>query len=434
LGSLLIVGQIKPHAPLRSSDRRKIAQRIIKDLSYALPPSNASEEASGEVAVRNLLLPDGSSAAKFATTHGPDLAPVNGTIYLGIHLDDGSERPLWVRVDRSEPELFPSVYTLWKNPTLLPVLLTHSSVIERLCDGADLMIPGLIGPPFPGGCTAGSLVGIASTDRPTVAVAVGVCEVDVSRLQKAVGEKGRAVRVLHWVGDEIYKHGGNPRKVPEEIEVPGLDAEVGEVVESAKEMVVSKEKVGESRDTVEEEFRELETPEIDDAFYNAMLYGLQDFSTSTKISSLEFPMSSSVFIATLVHPYLPPASHFPPHNLLQNQGPHPSLQLKKSSWKSAAKFLKSLEKKGLAKTKTRGGGETVIMELNWGHGDVVQFVSYKLPSTAPKEAPSGGNVEEKKGGMVKVEALFRPNGKGIKFFKECKVGWGVPFLISCWHQ
>ena len=34
------------------------------------------------------------------------------------------------------------VYTLWKRPTLLPVLDTPSAVIPVLMGGADLMIPG----------------------------------------------------------------------------------------------------------------------------------------------------------------------------------------------------------------------------------------------------------------------------------------------------
>ncbi|KAF8246636.1 hypothetical protein K440DRAFT_602077 [Wilcoxina mikolae CBS 423.85] len=412
---------IKPLSPLRSSDRRKIAQQIIQDLSYTAPPSSPEEASTGEAALRNLLFPDGTSSAKFTTTHGPDLTPVNGTLYFGTHADS-DERPLWVRVNRASPELFPTVYTLWRNPGLLPLLHTHPPVIERLCDGADLMIPGLIGPPFPEEAKVGALVGIASSERPTVPVAVGVCEVDVGRLEKAVGEKGRAVKVLHWVGDEVFKHGGNPAKVPEVLEARRIDGEAG-IVEGVQAMGIAEE--GEKKEkekdgsSGEEEVRQLETKEIDDAFYNAALYGFRDYSENDKASTLEFPLSSSAFISQLVHPYLPPASHFPPHNYLQNQGPHPSLQLKKTSWKNTAKFLKNLHGKLLVMTKVRNGGETVVMDINWDHNEVQSFTPYKLPE-APKEEKSSSSSE--KGGMVKVEALYRPNGKGVKFFEECKAG------------
>lgn len=35
-----------------------------------------------------------------------------------------------------------SVYTLWKHPTLLPILTTPENVIPVLVGGADLMVPG----------------------------------------------------------------------------------------------------------------------------------------------------------------------------------------------------------------------------------------------------------------------------------------------------
>lgn len=110
------------------------------------------------------------------------------------------------------------VYTLWKNPKLLPLLHTHPPVLEKIQTGADLMIPGLIGPPFPIGATKGRLVAIASSESPTVPLVVGVCEVDVSGLSRVVGEKGKAVRVVHWVGDEIFNHGGAGGKIPESLE------------------------------------------------------------------------------------------------------------------------------------------------------------------------------------------------------------------------
>jgi hypothetical protein len=34
------------------------------------------------------------------------------------------------------------VYTLWKHPTLLPILTTPEHVIPVLVGGADLMVPG----------------------------------------------------------------------------------------------------------------------------------------------------------------------------------------------------------------------------------------------------------------------------------------------------
>lgn len=67
------------------------------------------------------------------------------------------------------------------------------------------MIPGLAGgPPFPGEAKQHSIVAIASVEKPSVPMVVGVCEIDVSGLQKVQGEKGRAVRGVHWEGDELW--------------------------------------------------------------------------------------------------------------------------------------------------------------------------------------------------------------------------------------
>jgi len=88
------------------------------------------------------------------------------------------------------------------------------------------MTPGLIGPPFAEGAKKGKLVSINSIDNPTVPMAVGVAEIDVSGLSKAVGEKGKAVRILHWYGDEIWNLFGTGAKAPTELNVQD---EAGEV-------------------------------------------------------------------------------------------------------------------------------------------------------------------------------------------------------------
>lgn len=115
-------------------------------------------------------------------------------------------------VARSSCPDIESVYTLWQNPRLVPLLHTPDMVLRKLRGGADLMTPGLAGPPFPARATKGSLVAVASLEKPTVPMVVGVCEIDVAALKNARGEKGRAVRGVHWEGDELWAWsvGGRP--------------------------------------------------------------------------------------------------------------------------------------------------------------------------------------------------------------------------------
>jgi translation initiation factor 2D len=67
------------------------------------------------------------------------------------------------------------------------------------------MTPGLArGPPFPSKATKNSVVAVASLDKPSVPLVVGLCEIDIGSLSQVQGAKGHAVRGLHWEGDEIW--------------------------------------------------------------------------------------------------------------------------------------------------------------------------------------------------------------------------------------
>lgn len=170
--------------------------------------------------------------------------------------------------------------------------------------------------------------------------------------------------------------------------------------------------------------------EIDEAFHAAAMFGLFDHFDTGKFTSLSFPLTSSQFISTLVLPYLPPASNFPPHNLLQNTAPHPSLQMKRSSYKGAAKFLKLLDKEGYIKVKTRNGGEVVVMDVDWDHDEIKDFAPYALP-VPPKEPKKETSVGPTSGStapsLIRVVELFRPNGKATTIFHEVGAGY-VPCL------
>ena len=88
------------------------------------------------------------------------------------------------------------------------------------------MTPGLAGPPFPSKATKGAIVAVASLEKPTVPIFVGICEIDIASLQKVQGAKGHAVRGQHWAGDEMWawsQTGKSGSSAPEEIE--GWDAD-----------------------------------------------------------------------------------------------------------------------------------------------------------------------------------------------------------------
>lgn len=98
--------QIKPLAPLRSSDRRRIADQIIKDFDIELPKDveEQGEKNDGASSVlnlaslRNSLMPENALSARFNTTAGPDLKQVSGTVYVGVHPGE-EQRILWFKIE-----------------------------------------------------------------------------------------------------------------------------------------------------------------------------------------------------------------------------------------------------------------------------------------------------------------------------------------------
>ena len=304
------------------------------------------------------------------------------------------------------------VYTLWRNPHLIPLLFTPGFVVEKLQTGSPLMTPGLAGgPPFPATAKTGALVAVASLDQPTVPRVVGTCEIDVSALERVQGSKGHAVRSDHWEGDELWSWSTNAspgRPAPNQIE--------GRVVKSEQELSQEMDRlqVEDEQGTDEEEGgvalplpdtapkrndfvegediehqaqpeKEMSTKEIDNAFWQAFLYGAHDAKRKNPEGArhgLSFPIPQSLVISNLVLPYLPT------HTAYQTT----ALNIKKTSWKNAKKFIKALDKAKLLKSKDRDGGECVVLDIDFEDTAVVAFKPYRLPkktTKGPGEGESG---------------------------------------------
>ncbi|KAJ5717087.1 hypothetical protein N7488_002733 [Penicillium malachiteum] len=429
---------IKNLSPLRSSDRRKIADQIIKD--YQIPvPSSASETQPDAVtstgpslsAVRNALLPENSLTARFTTTAGPDLREVQGIVYVGAH-PEGDERVLWFKIEHgpgADKRLYPTVYTLWHNPQLVALVHTPEMVMRKLHGGADLMTPGLANdPPFPQRAVKDAVVAVASLDSHSVPLFVGVCEIDISALGDVRGSKGHAVRGLHWEGDELWAWSSSSRPgrpAPEYLQ--GWDDEaVDEVEEAVGELKLdgnpedasAGDAVDDAPAAADEPAPEMEptTSEIDNAFINAFVYALYELkqnNPNVPNHTLTLPVSPSMLIANLITPYLPI------YSAQQAQ----FYNIKKTSWKNVKKFIKQLDKLQLVKSKDRSGQETYIMDVDFGDHRVERFVPYKLPSkgmldNSGKSTPSDGKKpaatdgsDPSVGQTFNVQTLYRPTGK-----------------------
>jgi translation initiation factor 2D len=440
--------QIKPSAPLRSSDRRKLADQIIQEYNLDLHQAdNESTEQKAEVtaarsSLRSSLLPENVQSARFTTTHGPDLKHATGHVYVGSQ-NGGDARILWWQIDG---KMYPSVYTLWKNSDIVPLLHTPGIVVKKLQGGADLMTPGLAGgPPFPAQAKQGAVVAIASTDAPTVPVAVGVCKIDVSALQQVQGAKGHAVETLHWYGDELWSYSTSSRsgqQSPEQIEgwahvletrgltekvealdMDDLDDDGGVSLKDGdtKDDTVRPQRgpadVVEGEDvpaTEESSSPKLSQKEIDQAFRNAFLYGLHHHkitNANERNYGLVFPLTQSLIVSTLINPFLPAIT---PEQTQQ-------LQIKNTSWKNIKKFVKQLDKDQIVKSKEKQGNETTIVDIDFNDPSITDFKPYRLPKKETADGTSIGRGEKATetidtgddavGQKLEVKSFFKPTVK-----------------------
>lgn len=162
--------------------------------------------------------------------------------------------------------------------------------------------------------------------------------------------------------------------------------------------------------------------EIDDIFWKAFLYAAQHHGNNNKSDQnhgLNFPISQSSVISNLVLPFLP---IIPPAQAS-------SLQIKKTSWKNAKKFIKALDKAKILNSKDRNGGECVILDIDFNNPQVTGFGPYKLPKKDTPGADSGGggggkaivagssSNDDSVGQRLRIINLFRPKTQLAPLFE-----------------
>lgn len=429
--------QIKNLSPLKSSERRKLADQIRKDYSLPEPQTESANEHDSEqpsqpqtlTSIRNALLPDPTSSAKFTTTQGAGSSQISGAIYVGAHPGQ-EERILWFQIGKDD-RLIPTVYTLWQNPGLIPLLHIGESIVGKLKGGADLFAPGLIKPQrgFDERAIKNAVVAVAGHATDTVPRWVGISKVDIHTLGDDA--KGTAAEGLHWEGDELWSwsamnKGGSP--APSAIEGwSGLAATVDEDLSNLDidddddgpegEHVAGGVSIAESVATTtghdqqdaEERVEEIipTTKEVDDAFMEAFFYSVYTAKKTNpgEPHGLDFPLTASYLIANMIQPHL------------RHQTPH--YNIKKTSWKNAKKFIKHLDKQEYIKSKDRNGGETVILDIDFNDNAVKSFQPYRLPkpkaSTETADDTGGGakdtGTDRSLGQKLTLQTYYRASTK-----------------------
>ncbi|PPQ69576.1 hypothetical protein CVT24_001376 [Panaeolus cyanescens] len=384
------LNNIKTSAPLRSSDRRKLKQRVM-----------AAYQVSSEDG--DILVPDGIMSTKFST-HIDE----HGVAYI-----DPEGTPVWFTIGKGNEELVPSVYTLWKKHDLLPFLTTPSAVIPVLVGGADLMIPGVIS--CPPSLNEGQLVAIRQYSRKdgtpmlSAPLAVGRMALSSDQIRSGSTEKGKAVLVWHTWKDHLWDMGSKvdpppdspilaPPSQEEGSSSESDDAQDDKLVEGAAALTLD-DSVEPTRDTSPQTTSVTYSPlEVSELLNKALIHAI-----GTSLSDLppsSFPMPATLFYQNYILPARPafPTRVLPPVLFPSaNAGGQPptietEITIKTSSHKSLTAFLKAAEKASLLvlKPPQKRQPDVLITSINSSHPSVAcqpAFVTVgELEARAAKKA------------------------------------------------
>ncbi|KAI8062572.1 hypothetical protein BC940DRAFT_341718 [Gongronella butleri] len=391
------LGALKSFSPLRSSDRRRFqaeiydaypALKVLKEQERDQEQAAANSDEKGEkdekdataptsapVVAPPTLFPDTLKAAKFVSH-----CEKPGTVYVD------NSNPLWFKTLDGPP--VPSVYTLWQYPTMLPTLYTWGPVVQKLIEGADLMIPGLVGA-VPPNLQPGDLVAITIRGY-GYPLAIGTMALPSAEIKVRSGMKGKAVYLLHVFQDHLWAMGN--KSEPPAITALDDDKEGGETDDEKHENAQQQpsettsatptppapvaDTIAAANDTSK---RSYTVQEVDEILKEALIQGLLYKLTRERATTV-LPISTSSLYTSYLLPCRP-------------RGIDPDVDIKKSSWKKVQKFTKAMEKLGILKVKEQRG-ESNVTTVNWTHPSLQGVSPYKYIKTQTPEDTGANNAEQ----------------------------------------
>ncbi|XP_036614056.1 eukaryotic translation initiation factor 2D [Trichosurus vulpecula] len=378
--------RVKSNTAVKGSDRRKLRA----DMAAAFPafgPEQLSELVPGkdELNIVKLYAHKGDAVSVYVSGGNPVLFELKGTLY-------------------------PTVYTLWSYPSLLPAFTTWPPVLEKLVGGADLMLPGLVVPPggLPqvqqGDLCAITLVGSRAP------VAIGVATMSTAEML-ASGLKGRGFTVLHTYLDHLWQSGN--KSSPPSIALLDQDppecrgnikeegpVQVDCVLQGGMECLTLQDdeessmahKTPSSEAT--EELREAGVDQgpadsktfqeqMDDLLLRCFFHALK-----CRVTKADLPLLTSTFLGSHMFSCCPEGQQ---------------LDIKKSSYKKLSKFLHHMMKEQIVQVKELSKGVESIVAVDWKHPSITSFV---VPEPSPTAQSVQEDTKEKPYHPPEIESLY----------------------------
>ncbi|NXD12020.1 EIF2D factor, partial [Nothocercus nigrocapillus] len=343
-----------------------------------------------------------------------------------------SKNPVLFEIEKA---LYPTVYTLWAYPDLLPAFSTWPPVLQKLAGGADLMLPGVAVPSsgFPqverGTLCAVTLLGNRAP------VAVGVANMSTTEML-AAGMKGKGFAILHTYMDYLWELGdkSSPPTLapsvadPAEKESPEDEEEQEPVIScmadppqhvdiadlSLKEQdgcarLMGKEELNENRAPeraeddsaeVQSEAEDSRTPQeqMDELFNQCFFHALK-----CKVKKSDLPLLTSTFLRSHMVSCCPAGQQ---------------LDIKKSSYKKFSRFLQCMQHQKILQVKELNKGVESIVEVDWKHPDIKAFIVPEGFSSATAAQESKSEDREQSYHAPEIIPLYGVSAKMIPLFQE----------------
>ncbi|XP_056319123.1 eukaryotic translation initiation factor 2D [Danio aesculapii] len=360
--------RVKSNTVIKGSDRRKLRA----DMSAAFPSLSVEE--------LNELVPNKEelNIVKIYAHKGDAV-----TLYV-LH-----KNPIFFQLEK---QLFPTVYTLWRCPNMLPAFTTWPPVLQKLSGGADLMLPGVVistsGLPEVnrGECCAVTLV------MNRAPVAVGTAAMSSAEMRNSE-MKGKGVNILHTYMDQLWAFGDKTHppvipvtNSPTQVEGEGeeCEEEEEEVKDSSENIAVEtscqslqelmlaenevlkeepvEDKEGENIDGEEGDSRSPQE-QMDELLLQCFLHALK-----TKVKKSELPLLTSTFLRNHMVSCCPRGKQ---------------LDIKKSSYKKLSKFLQIMQRDyRLIQVKELSKGVESIVDVDWRNP---KLCSFRVPEDCAPE-------------------------------------------------
>ncbi|XP_038304055.1 eukaryotic translation initiation factor 2D isoform X2 [Canis lupus familiaris] len=258
-----------------------------------------------------------------------------------------------------EKNLYPTVYTLWSYPDLLPTFTTWPLVLEKLVGGADLMLPGLVVPPAglpqvqKGDLCAITLVGNRRSGDKSSLPSIAPLALDPPDLEKeesitADPAMQEDLRCLTLEGED---ENGEAQQ-----QMCGRKS-LSEASEDSNSRGLNPDPT-DSR-TLQEQ--------MDELLQRCFLHALK-----CQVKKADLPLLTSIFLGNHMFSCCPKGRQ---------------LDIKKSSYRKLSKFLQQMQQEQIVQVEELSKGVESIVAVDWKHPRITSFV-------IPEPSPTSQTIQE----------------------------------------